>query len=377
MKSLTFILLSAISLFTFASAFKGCDNEQMNKICQSTLVDACYTCTRVNNNIIPPVCVPLFHTNLDVLDNYPRDKWNCTLYRSQDEVFDQEIADKVSDISKDSSNFEYELDSEEELVKDVCKVDDFIYELCGEEDNNGFCMIASYIHDICESKEDNMEIKNYEVSEYVSPWGSKSECITSDYKKICSDKITKSCFDCRTPTLLSYYHLCFPLFASENENALVTRLKKDKWECKKFSNPKYKPSSFHTSTTENLFGGKLYSACTGSICKKEGWSYRGSHFGKEWCGNLPCKEYFGNRVLCNFPTNCNSKKSLSVISDTFQNEFHTLGCGFEKLKCMLKKSCRNMVKQLENCKGDQMCLYTVISKNTNENFRDLVSCMYP
>lgn len=396
MKSLAFFLLSAFAMLSTGTAFKGCESERMNELCQSEIVDHCYTCVKNHDGEIrdivyphPPVCVPVFHNNLGVLDNYPVKQWNCTLYRPTSEVFDEDMANIASEISNDAFEFQEELNDEETFVKDICKVDDFITALCEHEDKNGFCMIANYVHDICESNEDDksvsVETKDYQVTDYVSPWGSKSECITKDYKRICSDSVTKSCFDCRTPTLLSYYHLCFPLFASENENALVTRLKNDKWECKKFSNPRYKPTSFQvasvdTTHEEELFGGKLYSACTGSICRKEGWTYRADHFGKEWCGNTPCKEYFGNRVLCSFPTNCNTKKSvesLSVVHETFQNEFKTLGCGSEKIKCMLKKSCRNLVKQLENCDGDQMCLYTVISQSTNDTFNDLVKCMYP
>ena len=361
MKSLAFILISALCFFGIGDANHGCESEQMNALCQSKVIDHCFTCENTQEQR-PITCVPVFHNNLGVLKNYPEDTWNCTIYRPKDDEFE----------------------NQDMLVKDICLIDDFIYDLCDQEDKNGFCLIASYIHDICEGDKYDMEIQNYQnyqVYDYVSPWGSKSECITKDYKEICSDSVTKSCFDCRTPTLLSYYHLCFPLFASENESALVTRLKKDKWECKKFSNPKYKPFSFQVynvnSNEEQLLGGKLYSACTGPICSKEGWTYRSDHFGKEWCGNAPCKEYFGNRVLCTFPTNCNSKKSLSSSEhDNFRNDFHTLGCGMEKFKCMLKKSCRNLVNQLEKCDKDQICIYTVISQSDNETFNKLVECMF-
>ncbi len=374
MKSLSFVILSILGLVSNVTAFKGCENHNMNELCQSNAVDHCYTCIKVNDYKYPQpsVCVPIFHNNLGVLENYPRDHWNCTIYRPL----------PVDNPMQNDIEEEEEETQEQNFEKDVCSVDNIISELCEHEDKNGFCLIANYIHDICEIREEDMETKDYTVSDYVSPWGSKSQCITPDYKEICSDDMTKSCFDCRTPTLkigpiISYYHLCFPLFHSENENALVTRLKNEKWECKKFSNPKYKRSSLQVSShKEDLFGDKLYSACTGPICRKEGWTYRGNHFGKEWCGNIPCKEYFGNRVLCSFPTNCNSKKSLSSIQEEYHNEFKTLGCGLEKFKCMLKKSCRNLIKQLEKCDKDQSCIFSILMQNDDETFLKLTKCMF-
>lgn len=186
MKSLAFILISTLCFFGIGNAYHGCESEQMNALCQSKVIDNCFICENTQEQR-PVTCVPVFRNNLGVLENYPVSTWNCTIYRPTTEVFDE--------------------------VENTVKV----------------------------------ETQDYQVTVYVSPWGSKSQCITKDYKEICSDSVTKSCFDCRTPTLLSYYHLCFPLFASENESALVTRLKKDKWECKKFSNPKYKPTSFQVA----------------------------------------------------------------------------------------------------------------------------------
>jgi hypothetical protein len=362
MKKVSFFILSILSLITNVSSFKGCENDQMNELCQSKAVDHCYTCVEVTKETYPhpPVCVPVFHNNLGVLENYPRDHWNCTIYRPTI------ITDPIQEA----------IDQTNKLEKEICLIDEFISDLCEHEDKNGFCLIANYIHDICENKNEeedqstsyHLKTQNYQVSDYISPWGSKSQCINSDYKEICSDNITKACFDCRTPTLkigpiTSYYHLCFPLFASENETNLVKRLKNENWECKKFSNPRYKPS-------------KLYSACSGSICQKEGWTYRGNHFGKEWCGNSPCNEYFGNRVLCSFPTNCNSKKSLLSIQDDYHKEFQTLGCGLEKFKCMIRKDCRNLVKQLENCKNDQSCILSILIQNDDETFLKLTKCMF-
>ena len=376
MKSLLFLLISTLGFLSVHSY--SCQNDNMNKLCLSKVVENCYNCQHIEpiKSVLEPACVPVFHNNLRVLENYPTDKWNCTLYRP-------ELNDEIKN---EMINFE----NESELIEDVCIIDNFISEICDHEDKNGFCLIANYIDDICQNDDSDqstdIETKNYKVTDYLSPWGSKSECITKDYKKICSDSITKSCFDCRTPTLLSYYHLCFPLFASENENTLVTRLKNDKWECKKFSNPRYKPS-FQISNHEDLSEKKLYPACTGPICRKDGWTYRANHFGKEWCGNLPCKEYSGNRVLCSFPTNCNSnfpkekiKKSLSEINEKFHHEFETLGCGSEKFKCLLNRNCRKSVKKLDDCNNDMTCLLNLVMDPSiiqNRQFLNLIQCMIP
>jgi len=316
MKSFALFILSALSLFSVGSAFKGCGSIQMNELCQDKIVDRCYTCIRVENDYRyphPPVCVPVFQHNLGVLDNYPVDKWNCTMYHptpvnpqvenddEEDVEMMEKIANYLSDQDSDKISTELikedeaidELTSEERFIKNVCTIDEFIFEMCHEQDNNGFCMIASFIHDMCNAD------------------------------------------------------------GSSNDNSRVVSLE-----------------SIETQ-------GKLYSACTGSICRKEGWFYRGDHFGKEWCGMGKCKEYFGNRVLCDFPTNCGKKiNALSVQSETFQREFETLGCGSEKFKCMLKKSCRNLVKQLDNCDKDLDCVYGVISSTDNKQFHDLVGCMF-
>lgn len=353
-KALIFVvsMLSVLSPSVGESDAGTCKTETMNKLCYNyNLVDRCYECTQMSSDVTE--CVPVFHNNLGTLEKYSRNEWNCTLYRPQDYIEQEE------------EHLDF---SEDKFVKDICNVDELIYELCDEEDKNGFCMIASYIHDLCEDNEEehdsnHMETQNYHVSDYISPWGSKSECMTKDYKEICSDRVTKSCFDCRTPTLLSYFHLCFPLFASENENALVTRLKKDKWECKKFTNPKFKPS-------------KLYSACSGSICQKEGWQFQKTDFGKDWCGQGECKA-FNRAYYCSFPTNCSKKVNSVAKTDEFQRNFETLSCGGKKLKCMLKKSCRNLVKQLDDCDKDVLCIFNVMLTQgpQNDTFQDLVKCM--
>jgi len=418
MKSFALFILSALSLFSVGSAFKGCESTQMNELCQDKIVDRCYTCIRVNKDIRyphPPVCVPVFQHNLGVLDNYPVDKWNCTMYRptpvnpqvendydnddEEDVEMMEKIADYLSDKDSDKISTEIikedetldELTSEERFIKDVCAIDDFIFEMCHEQDNNGFCMIASFIHDLCNadgssndnSREVSLEsVKHIENVNYVSPWGLQSECNQYFYKEICTNKLAKFCFDCRKfigkelftqKPRYSYY--CSPFYKDMNEKESLDWFAKEKYECKRWYNPNFKPS-FSTENFETE--GKLYPACTGPICRKEGWFYRGDHFGKEWCGMGKCKEYFGNRVLCDFPTNCGKKNNaLSVKSETFQREFKTLGCGSEKFKCMLKKSCRNLVKQLDNCDKDLACVYGVISGTDNESFLKLVKCMFP
>ena len=314
MKIAAFVI-SVLSLFSLGSTFRGCDNINMNELCASPVVDRCYEC--VNNQPSkypqPPVCVPVFKHTLGALDNYPSSNWNCTFYRvpdkndnqqEQDEdeydMNEEEYEEYVMEEMNDKLN-EKEENTETKIVDDICKIDEFIVDVCNGEDKNGFCMIANYVHDICETRDTREESEKYQV----------------------------------------YNH------------------------------------------DEDLFGGKLYSACSGPICQKEGWTYKGSHFGKEWCGNSPCKEYFDNRVLCSFPTNCNSKKSLSSLEqEDFHKDFETLSCGREKFRCLLKKDCRNLLKQLDNCNNDLVCTLTLlyqVSQNNDDHdeFLNLVKCMVP
>ncbi len=124
----------------------------------------------------------------------------------------------------------------------------------------------------------------------------------------------------------------------------------------------------HNIQLESVNSEGLYPACSGPICSKEGWQFQKSDFGKDWCGLGDCKPY-GRKYYCSFPTNCAKK--------TNAHEFETLGCGSEKFKCMLKKSCRNLVKQFENCDQDMVCAYGIISGTDNESFLKLVKCMLP
>jgi hypothetical protein len=136
----------------------------------------------------------------------------------------------------------------------------------------------------------------------------------------------------------------------------------------------------HNIKSENYeTEGILFPACFGPICLKQGWQFHKTEFGKDWCGLGNC--YVVNKkYYCTYPTNCgNSKKGdIHVYNVNDYHDFETLGgCGAEKFKCMLKKSCRNLVKQLENCDEDALCIYGVVTGTENESFINLVKCMFP
>jgi hypothetical protein len=59
------------------------------------------------------------------------------------------------------------------------------------------------------------------------------------------------------------------------------------------------------------------------------------------------------------------------------NNFNTLGngCGGEKFKCMLRKSCRNLLKDLKNCENEPTCMIQLIAGTNDEHFLRLVECM--
>ena len=402
---IAFFVLSLLSLFSLGSAFKGCESKQLNELCQSKVIDNCYTCVKVMNDYgypHPPVCVPVFHHSYGILDNYPRDKWNCTLYRptlpepqipdkddEDEEDFKEDIVEEVND--EVSSAVIDELENEANVVEGICQIDEFIYEMCDKRDNIGFCLIASYIHDMCNINTSKSKEVSLQAIRYESPWGPLSDCNQYFYKEICTNKVAKFCFDCRKflgKELFTqrprYSYYCSPFYKDMNEKESTDWFTKEKYECKRWYNPNFAPSSISTENFETER--KLYSACTGPICRKEGWFYRGDHFGKEWCGMGKCKEYFDNRVLCDFPTNC-GKKSNQLLSQNNESnehneerEFQTMGCGSEKFKCMLKKSCRNLVKSLDKCDDDLVCIYNIIvSEDTsnNETFQNLVKCMFP
>jgi hypothetical protein len=495
MKTLFFLLLSTFGLLSNASTF-GCQSVNMNELCLSKVVENCYNCEHLipQKSLLEPVCVPLFHNNLGVLENYPSDKWNCTLYRPQIEETNNEFMTEIG-----------EVENESKLIDDVCQIDNFISSICGHEDKNGFCMIANYIDDIChldeekdedeksfdlkqvslqkyvspwgpssdcvesfyqelcsnklvkfcfdcrkligkelftqkprysytcspfykdmneketvdwfsknnyeckrwnnlnykpssflvqnyetednlnENVEESFDLKQVSLQKYVSPWGPQSECLKPSYTALCTDKLVKFCFDCRkflgkeSKTQKSHYsYFCDPFYNDDNEKENVDWFNKNKYECKRWYNPNFKSSSFSIQNYETE--GKLYSACTGPICRKEGWFYRGDHFGKEWCGMGKCKEYFGNRVLCDFPTNCGKKMNSIEIETNFKTQFQTLGCGKEKFKCLLNKDCRQLVKRIDGCDKDLTCLFNLLIDPTvyqNKIFFNLVQCMIP
>jgi hypothetical protein len=277
MKSILFSLISVFALIvpTFSNSEKICST--FDGLCSLSIVDRCYDCVYIGEEKKNDVCVPIFHKQLGTLDIFPQDSWNCTIFRKEEITKGENIIDKI--------------------VNDICDLDSIIVDVCNHENKDGLCMISDYINDLCNSQNKGFQLNNNMLG-YISPWGSKSQCVIPDYKEICSDSVTKSCFDCRIITyklgpVISYYHQCFALMYSENENELVTRLKKDKYECKKFINPKFKPAGEK----------KLYPACSGGICKKEGWTFEKSMFGRDWCGLGTC-QIIGNRFFCNFPINC-------------------------------------------------------------------------
>lgn len=169
-------MLSALS-FNTTDAFKGCESPQMNDLCLTKVVDRCYTCIYTENEVMynhSPVCVPVFHNNLGVLDNYPSNNWNCTIYRHQqdsktdddmsDEDYEQYIESEFVDEINEKAD---ENDVEDKVVTDICKIDDFIILLCQQENKNGFCMIANFIHDICNKHEySNSNISSFNTYDF-------------------------------------------------------------------------------------------------------------------------------------------------------------------------------------------------------------------
>ena len=369
-KVLFFILATFSSIFSVQTveAFKGCENKRMNEVCLSPAVDRCYTCLNIEQNQFkqPPVCVPIFHQqHLGTLDNYPSNKWNCTLYSP-------------------------EVNSNEEFVKDICKVDEFVSNVCQDQDKNGFCMIANYINDICQQAEEEhrFEETDYTTLDYVSPWGSKSECMQPFFKKHCSNKLTKYCYDCRAETLKigpikDYYYHCHSYGYGDDMKKTLDWLKSQKYECRRFENKDYDPvvkdESQHFKT-EDVY---RYPACSGSICQKDGWIWKKTVNGKDWCSGGSCVPFGKTMFMCNYPSSC-GKKLSSVDSTENQEEsnvellreFHTIGCGKEKFKCLLNKECREFVKSLKDCEEDFACIYQVVSTNFNDLFIKLANCMY-
>ena len=153
MKALFFLLLSTLGFLSVDSY--GCRNENMNQLCLSKVVENCYTCEHLVpiKDVLNPVCVPLFHHNLGVLENYPADKWNCTIYRPE--------------LNTDVKNEITELETENDMIENFCKLDNFVSDICGDEDKNGFCMIANYINDICENDEDDEDDDDEDDDEQI------------------------------------------------------------------------------------------------------------------------------------------------------------------------------------------------------------------
>jgi hypothetical protein len=243
------ILFLVFNIFAIGSCF-ACDEKCMS-------AERCYEC--VSDNI--SACVPVNDNMYGTLDNYK--SWNCTL--------------KTEELSI------------ENLIYDICKIDNFVDDLCNitvGNDDNGFCLIASYINDICESM-DNIKTEKY---------------------------------------------------------------------------------SFQKSFTIENVGtyNDIYPACTGYICQKEGWQFQKTDFGKNWCGIGQCKS-INRKYYCTVPTKCGK----------YNNEqFQILGCGKEKFNCFLKKSCRQLLRNLDDCDREQECIFNLISKNSyNDAFYKLVKCM--
>jgi len=373
----------------------------MNDLCQLNTVDRCYTCINTENIAVPhpPVCVPIYQNTLGALDNYPSNSWNCTMYRP-------------------------DTDSKEEIIKDICEIDEFIVGLCHDENIDGICMIASYIKDLCqqadkEYREQEDDINDTEESEgvedmieeiveinevakynnlddedlgltYSSPWGKKSQCMTPFYQKLCKDDVIKSCYDCRTsvlnigPVKTHYYH-CHTVSASEEESDALKWLGEQNYECSKMVNNNFNSKEKKEVSLTGIM--LLYPACNGPICQKEGWSYQQTLYGKDWCGNGECKPYGNRRVYCDVQNVCGVKRSTPInmmsfsrntehADDMFSNHFTAMACGKEKFKCMLSKGCRNLLKEIEKCNEDYACIYPIIMSTENESFNKLATCMF-
>jgi hypothetical protein len=377
MKSMLLFFVTAVaSIFGTADAFRGCDNTYYNQLCKTEMINRCYNCVNNIHAFIPPVCVPILKNNIGTLENFPSPQWKCSPYIP--EPIKEPVVEPIEEEPKQEDQNE-----EGKISKELCEIDEFIYDVCENTDENGFCLIASYIHDICHQK-DNHEHKQFELTnnnllKYESPWGPLSDCNQYFYKEICTNKVAKFCFDCRKflgKELFTqrprYSYYCSPFYKDMNEKETTDWLAKEKYECKRWYNPDYKPS-----VVQYYEGGqKAYSACTGPICSKEGWTFKETHFGKEWCGLGTCKEYFGNRVLCTFPVNC-GKKLTNEYFQELNSKITTLSCNKEKFKCMLHKDCRDLIKDLQECKNNNACMFSVVLGADDKNFLDLVSCMHP
>lgn len=359
MKSLLFTLFGIIAFFSPSLAY-DCKTEKMSQLCLSNEVDQCYNCIKnvvLHDEVIDhtlSVCVPVFHNQLGALENYPSNIWNCTIFRHNHNNEDNEQIHPIDPVIID--------DEEDEVDDDIDRVDDIVDMIFDSLNHN------IQVENVNESKE---MTNRFDVENYDSPWGPLSDCNQWFYKEICTNKVAKFCFDCRKfigkelfTRVSRYSYYCSPFYKDMNEKETVDLLNKEKYECKIWYNNNYNPSM----SLESVSSEGLYPACSGPICSKQGWQFQKSDFGKDWCGLGECKAY-GKKYYCSFPTNCGKK--------TNDHNFETLGCGSEKFRCMLKKSCRNLVKKIENCKQQDMtCVYGVISGTDNESFLKLAKCMF-
>lgn len=269
-----------------------CNSEDMVNLCSSNMVDRCYDCAYNREERFNDVCVPVFHKHLGTLDNFPEQEWNCTIYR-------QEI--------KDERQNENNMDK---FVHNVCELDKIVSDVCNHENKDGICMIANYINDLCQKDEqenkEKFSVESFQTLGYESPWGPLSDCNQYFYKEICTNKVAKFCFDCRKylgkelftqKPRYSYY--CSPFYKDMNEKETVNWLAEGKYECKRWYNPNFTPSAVEKYESVK----KIYPACTGPVCSKEGWTFQKTMFGKVWCGLGTCIP-IGNKIYCNFPVNC-------------------------------------------------------------------------
>ncbi len=60
---------------------------------------------------------------------------------------------------------------------------------------------------------------------------------------------------------------------------------------------------------------------------------------------------------------------------SFRTSVETRGCGGLKLKCILHKTCRNLVKEMKECNNDPVCMVRLIGNTDDEHFLRLVECL--
>ena len=111
---------------------------------------------------------------------------------------------------------------------------------------------AKMINHNIDSKQVDVKTINYE-----SPWGLQSECNQNFYKQICTHELAQSCFDCRKflgkelfTRKPQYSYSCSPLYKGQDKKEAQAWLDKEKYECKMWYNPNFKPSSFRVTNLE-------------------------------------------------------------------------------------------------------------------------------